>query len=81
VFQPRAAAFGASVYMQRLLRHYRVDDLADIKVGWASPSLLGKGRGGTQYHDVRAKFLGDAMTLGIDLTDAGTIPPKLDASA
>ncbi|MBK7829613.1 hypothetical protein [Nannocystis sp.] len=46
MFQPRAAAFGAAVYMQRILKHYRVDDVADIKVGWANPGLLGKGRGG-----------------------------------
>jgi hypothetical protein len=39
------------------------------------------GRGSAKYHDVRARFLADAMTLGIDLTDAATIPPKLDASA
>ena len=81
VFQPRAAAFGAVVYMQRILKNYRVDDIADIKVGWANPSLLGSGRGGTKYHDVRARFLTDAIALGIDLTDASTIPPKLDASA
>lgn len=81
LFQPRAAAFGAVVYMQRLLKHYRIDDIVDIKVGWASPSLLTTGRGGTQYHTVRARFLANAKTLGIDLTDAKTIPPKLDASA
>ena len=81
VFQPRAAAFGACVYMQRLLAQYRVDDLADIKAGWASPSLLKDDRGSAKYHDVRANFLGDAMTLGIDLTDAATVPPKLDAKA
>jgi len=81
VFQPRAAAFGAAVYMQRLLAHYRVDDLADIKVGWASPSLLGSGRGGSQYQSVRERFLEDAETVGIDLADQTTIPPKLDASA
>jgi len=81
VFQPRAAAFGACVYMQRLLANYKIDDIADIKVGWANPSLLKDGRGGTKYNDVRANFLGDAMTLGIDLTDATTIPPKLSASA
>ena len=81
LFQPRAAAFGAAVYMQRLLANYRVDDIADIKVGWANPGLLGSGRGSATYHDVRARFLGDAMTLGIDLSDAATIPPKLDASA
>jgi len=81
LFQPRAAAFGAAVYMQRLLANYRVDDIADIKAGWANPGLLGSGRGSATYHDVRARFLGDAMTLGIDLTDQTTIPPKLDASA
>jgi hypothetical protein len=81
VFEPRAAAFGACVYMQRLLKHYRVDDIADIKVGWANPSLLGSGRGGTKYHDVRARFLADAAALGVDLSDTSTIPPKLDASA
>jgi hypothetical protein len=81
LFQPRAAAFGAAVYMQRLLAHYRVDDIADIKAGWANPGLLGSGRGNDTYHEVRARFLADAMTLGIDLTDAATVPPKLDASA
>ncbi len=81
LFQPRAAAFGAAVYMQRLLANYRVDDIADIKVGWANPSLLGSGRGSATYNDVRARFLADAQALGIDLTDAATIPPKLDASA
>lgn len=80
MFQPRAAAFGAVVYMQRLLAHYRIDDHADIKVGWANPFLLKDGRGSQKYHDVRANFLGDAMTLGIDLTDTSTIPAKLDAS-
>jgi len=81
VFQPRAAAFGAAVYMQRILKHYRVDDVADIKVGWANPGLLGASRGGTKYNEVRARFLADAKVLGIDLTDAQTIPPKLDPSA
>lgn len=81
LFQPRAAAFGAAVYMQRLLAHYRVDDIADIKVGWANPGLLGNGRGSNTYLDVRARVLADAQTLGIDLTDAATVPPKLNASA
>ena len=81
VFQPRAAAFGAAVYMQRILKHYRVDDVADIKVGWANPGLLGKSRGGATYNDVRARFLADAKSLGIDLADATTIPAKLDPSA
>ena len=80
VFQPRAAAFGAAVYLQRLLRHYRIDDLADIKVGWANPSLLGTGRGSEKYRDVRTHFLGDMMTLGIDIHHA-TFPAKLSASA
>ena len=81
VFQPRAAAFGACVYMQRLLANYRVDDLADIKVGWANPTLLGQGRDSEQYNSVRTRFLADAKTLGIDLTDRRTIPEKLSASA
>ena len=81
LFQPRAAAFGAAVYMQRLLANYRVDDIADIKAGWANPALLGSSRGSATYHDVRARFLADAATLGIDLADRTTIPPKLDASA
>ncbi len=81
LFQPRAAAFGAAVFMQRLLANYRVDDIADIKVGWANPGLLGSGRGNATYNDVRARFLADAQALGIDLTDRATIPAKLDASA
>lgn len=81
MFQPRAAAFGAAVYLQRIVKHYRVDDMPDIKAGWASPSLLGKGRGGSDYNGARARFLADAQTLGIDLADALTIPPKLDVSA
>lgn len=79
VFQPRAAAFAAVVYMQRILTRYRVDDVPDIKVGWANPSLLGSGRGGTKYQEVRARFIADAAALGIDLADRATIPEKLDA--
>jgi hypothetical protein len=81
VFQPRAAAFGAAVYMQRLLKQYRVDDVPDLKVGWANPGLLGTGRGGETYQSVRKRFLEDAKTVGIDLADTDTIPAKLDASA
>jgi len=81
VFQPRAAAFGAAVYMQRLLSQYRVDDIADLKAGWANPGLLGKGRGGETYLAVRKRFLEDAKSVGIDLADTDTIPAKLDASA
>ena len=81
MFQPRAAAFAATVYLQRLLANYRIDDHADIKAGWASPSLLTSSRGSKTYNDVRARFLGDAKTLGVDLSDATTIPPKLSAAA
>lgn len=81
VFQPRAAAFGACVYMQRLLTQYRIDDHADIKAGWASPSLLGKGRDSATYKSVRARFMEDAINLGIDILDTSTIPTKLSASA
>ena len=80
MFQPRAAAFGAAVYMQRLLKHYRIDDVADIKAGWANPSFLNTGRGSEGYKNVRSRFLADLQTVGIDLNDA-TIPAKLDASA
>jgi len=81
VFQPRAAAFGALVYMQRLLTRYQIDDHADLKAGWANPSLLKGDRGSAKYHEVRARFLDDAKALGIDLNDTSTIPGKLDASA
>jgi len=81
VFQPRVAAFAACVYMQRLLANYRIDDHADIKAGWASPSLLKKGRGSEQYKHVRARFFEDAINLGIDLQGESTIPQKLSAAA
>ncbi|MEZ4454329.1 MAG: hypothetical protein R3B09_33055 [Nannocystaceae bacterium] len=81
MFEPRAAAFGAAVYMQRILKNYRVDDIYDVKAGWASPSLLGKGRGGPTYKAARARFLDDSRKLGIDLEDRGTIPAKLDVKA
>ena len=77
-WQPRAAAFGAVVMMQRLLQNYRVDDVPDIKVGWANPGLLGKSRGSQKYLDVRTRFLSDVAALGIDLNDS-TIPSKLNA--
>ncbi len=80
VFQPRAASFGAAVYMQRILKHYRVDDIADIKAGWANPSFLTTGRGSESYKNVRSRFIADVEAVGIDLNDA-TIPAKLNASA
>lgn len=79
-FQPRAAAFGAVVYMQRILKN-RTDDIADIKAGWANPQFLTTARGSERALAVRARFLADVQALGIDLADAVTIPPKLDASA
>jgi hypothetical protein len=81
MFQPRAAAFAAAVYLQRLLTQYRIDDHIDLKVGWANPGLLGKDRGGAKYNEVRARFSEDVKTLGIDLADVTTIPAKLDPSA
>jgi len=80
LFQPRVSAFGAAVYLQRILRHYRVDDHADIKAGWANPALLTTKRGSAHYRDVRGRFLADVQAVGIDLNDA-TIPARLDASA
>ncbi|MDC0720673.1 hypothetical protein [Nannocystis bainbridge] len=81
MFLPRVAAFAGAVYMQRILANYRVDDVADIKVGWASPSLLGNGRGGATYKKVRARFLEDSAKLGIKLNAPPTLPPKLSAAA
>lgn len=79
LFIPRVAAFGAVVYLQRLLTNYQIDDLADIKAGWASPSLLRGSRGGTTYKTVRNRFLADAADLGVDLDDTSTIPKPLSA--
>jgi hypothetical protein len=77
---PRVAAFAACVYLQRLVAHYRLDDHLDIKVGWASPSLLvDDGRGSSTYKAVRDRFNSDVLALGIDLTDTSTIPKKLSA--
>ena len=82
VFEPRVAAFAAAVYMQRILKHYRVDDHADLRAGWASPTLLTSARGGQTYGEVRARFVADAGKLGVDLEDRATIPgKKLDPKA
>ena len=81
VFQPRAAAFGAAVYLQRIIKHYRVDDHADIAAGWASPSLLKQDRGSQRYNETRARFMAQAGEVGIDLADTATIPTTFDASA
>jgi len=82
MFEPRIAGFAAALYMHRLLKYRRIDDHADIKVGWANPSLLSKGRGGDKYQEIRTRFYEDAETLGLDLKDEATIPgPRLDSSA
>ncbi|MEZ4453089.1 MAG: hypothetical protein R3B09_26750 [Nannocystaceae bacterium] len=80
MFLPRVAAFGATVYLQRLVAYYRLDDHADVKVGWANPSLLKADRGSTKYHEVRGRFLADAADLEVDLGDTKTIPKVLSAS-
>lgn len=80
MFLPRVATFAACVYLARLLRNYDIQDLPDIKVGWGSVSLLkGDGRTGETYRSIRNNFVADAATLGIDLSDAATIPPRLNA--
>ena len=76
MFVPRIAGFAATVYLQRLLHAYRVDDIPDVKAGWASPTLLGKGRGSTTYNKVRADLASDVAQLGIDLAQI----PKLSAT-
>ncbi len=79
MFLPRVATFAACVYLARLLRHYDIQDLPDIKVGWGSVSLLkGEGRTSETYRNIRNNFVADAATLGIDLSDAATIPPRLN---
>ncbi|PCC73188.1 hypothetical protein SAMN02745121_08211 [Nannocystis exedens] len=84
MFLPRVATFAAMVYLQRLLDHYQVDDHGDIKAGWASPSLLVDppkgGRGEETYTAVRERFYADAKSLGVNLSDAATIPAKLSAA-
>jgi hypothetical protein len=78
VFLPRVAAFAACVYLRRLLANYQIDDHADIKVGWGSPSYLsGSQRGGSGYTRIHKKFLQHAHEVGIDLADTLTIPQKL----
>jgi hypothetical protein len=67
--------------MQRLLANYQIDDHADIKAGWASPSLLKAGRGGAKYHDVRANFLGRRDDPRHRPHRHQHHPEKLDASA
>ncbi|GEM_PF-3551375 len=79
VFLPRVAAFAACVYLKRLLNNHQIDDHADIKVGWANPSILRSGRGGNTYKAKRTRFFSDAVALGLDLGDLVTIPQHLSA--
>ena len=81
MFIPRVAAFGAVAYMVGILSYYKIEDHADIKVGWASPSLLKSGRGSDTYKEIRTRFFADAAELGIDLEDTSTIPESLSAKA
>ncbi len=74
VYEPALAAFGAVVYLQRIVQHYRTDDIADVKAGWANPQLLGSARGSPRYNETRNRFVGDAEKLGISLAE---LPKKL----
>lgn len=68
MFFPRLAVFGGLAYMQRILANYDVKDIPEIKVGWASPSLLSaKGRKDEDYGKVRARFAEDIAAVGIDI--------------
>lgn len=89
MFEPRIAGFAAIVYLKRLIRNWNLVDHLDVKVGWASPSILAKipNRQGyceeghqDTYCEIRAKFAHHAAEVGIDLFDQSTIPGKLDAS-
>lgn len=82
VFLPRVAGFAACVYLMRLLRYYPIDDVFDIKVGWASPSLLvGERRTSEKTTAIRSKFSEQASTVGIDLWDSETVPAVLTVEA
>lgn len=82
LFIPRVAGFAAAVYLSRLLKFYNITDIADLKVGWGSVSLLSEnGRKSPDYARIRQRFFEDAKTLGIDLSDTTTIPPKMSADA
>ena len=82
MFLPRVAGFAACVYLMRLLRYYQIDDVFDIKVGWASPSLLvGEKRSSATTKAVRSKFSTHATTVGIDLWDSATVPAVLTVEA
>lgn len=78
VYDPRLAAFGAAILLRRIVTLYRVDDLADARVGWAAVGLLGAGRGSSDYNAVRKRFFESAKKLGIDLS---LLPSPLKAES
>jgi len=80
MFTPRFAAFGAMVYLKRLVKNHKLVDHLDIKVGWANPSILRKGAG-EKYDKIRTRFGQDAAKVGINLNDTSTIPAVLNADA
>ena len=78
LFLPRVAAFCAAIYLQRVLTYYEVRDMADIKVGWGSVSLLTEaGRKDADYMRIRNKWAEDTKKVGIDFGDVATIPKML----
>ena len=81
LFLPRVAAFCAAVYLQRVLAYHDVRDIADLKVGWGSVSLLTEqGRKDADYMRIRNKWADDVKKVGIDLGDVATIPKMIVAS-
>jgi len=79
---PRVAAFGAVVYLQRLLTKFRVDDHGDIKAGWISPHLLESDhRGAPTYNRLRNRFFAEAAKMGLNLDDTRSIPRHLRAES
>jgi len=82
MYIPRIAAFGAVVYLQQLISSFRIDDLADIRVGWGCPDFLGDIVRGTMFYETpRKEFFADAAQLGVDLDDTVTIPKHLRAAS
>jgi hypothetical protein len=78
MYIPRIAGFAAVAYMVGIVTYYKVEDHADIKVGWASPAIL-KSKQGSTYQAIRTRFFSDAAALGVDLEDTSTIPAELTA--
>ncbi|MFY0539988.1 hypothetical protein [Nannocystis pusilla] len=79
VFFERCATFAGIEYMRRLLTGYDIRDHADVKVGWASVSLLSdKNRGGEDYMAVRTRFAEDVQESGIDLGKLPDIKQMID---